>query len=248
MRDVRILILLFLALPLTGLQAQKVYHSNGGEIIFSGADVNFNGQSVNTNIRFTMFFHTQHLVNLDLGDHIGLYTGFGIRNVGMITEDLFQNVGFINVDNTHPDYGKSVKLKRRCYSLGFPLALKLGSFGKHFFIFGGYEYEWMFHYKQKLFIDGGKIKETEWTSNRVNSWIPSVFAGIQFPQGVRLKVRYYLEDFLNPGFAGTDFNKYPVDYSQFGSSGMWYISVAFFFNRNQIMEMISGSGDRSAQL
>lgn len=234
-----IVLILLMAIVTLEVKSQKIYHSNGGEIIFSGADVNFNGVDVNTNIRFTLFFHAQHHVNLDLTNNIGLFTGIGIRNVGLITEDLYQNMGFMDIDNTHPDYNKNTKLKRRSYSLGFPIALKIGSFSKHFFLFAGGEYEWMFHYKQKLFLNDEKRKFKEWTSDRVNPWIPSLFAGIQFPQGFRLKFKYYMDDFLNPAFTGIDFSE-QVDYSQFESTGIWYISLAFFINKAKIKELMSG--------
>jgi hypothetical protein len=211
-----------LAVFAISVQAQQVYMSSGGEIIFSGADVNFNGRDVNNNIRFTLFFHLQQQLNFDLSDNIGLYTGLGIRNVGLIMEDYYQNVGY-DVDQTHPDYNKNTKIKHRSYALGFPLALKLGSFDKGYFAFGGVEYEWMFHYKQKKFIDGAKSKFTEWTSDRVNPWIPSWFVGLQFPGGFNLKFKYYLDDFLNKDFVGQDFGQ-DVDYSQFETSGIWYIS------------------------
>ena len=151
----RYILLLILTLAFFSTDAQKkhIYHSAGNEIIFSGADINFNGTDVNNNIRFTLFFHTQQQINFDLTDNIGLYTGFAIRNVGLIMEDYFQNVGYA-VDNTHPDYNKNTKVKHRSYSLGFPVAVKLGSFSKNYFFFAGGEYEWMFHYKQKKFIDG----------------------------------------------------------------------------------------------
>ncbi len=239
----RLYLLLAIVMLIATLEtnAQKIYHTNGGEIILSGADVSYSGMSINSNLRFTAFFHTQHFLNLDLGNNIGLMTGLGIRNMGFITEDLMQNIGFLDIDNTHPDFGKSVKLKRRSYSAGFPIALKLGSFSKHFFLFGGYEWEWMFHYKQKLFIDDEKIKEKEWTSDRVNTWVPSVFGGIQFPQGFRLKFRYYMNDFLNSDFTGTDFNEYAVDYSQFESTGIWTISLAFFLNKDKVPSIL-GTG------
>lgn len=245
MKKILAVLVIMMVLAILDTDAQKIYHSSGGEVIFSGADVNFNGLDVNTNIRFTLFFHAQHYANLDLTNNIGLFAGLGIRNIGLITEDLYQNVGFLNIDNTHPDYNKNIKLKRRSYSLGFPVALKLGSFSKHFFLFAGGEYEWMFHYKQKLYIDGEKHKFKEWTSDRVNPWIPSLFGGIQFPQGFRLKFKYYMDDFLNPDFTGTDFGE-QVDYSQFESTGMWYISVAFFLNKNKIKQLFGGGFEETA--
>lgn len=224
----RTLIILALCFAFFNIQAQdqKVYMSTGGEIMFSGADINFNGTEVNTNVRFTLFFHMQQQLNFDLTNNIGLYTGIGIRNVGLIMEDYFQNVGY-DVDQNHPDYNKNTKIKHRSYALGFPIALKLGAFDKNFFAYGGAEYEWMFHYKQKKFIDGAKYKFKEWTSDRVNPWIPSWFVGVQFPGGFNLKFKYYMDDFLNSDFVGQDFGQ-DVDYSQFETSGIWYISFTTF--------------------
>ncbi len=218
----------------------KVYYSNGFEFILSGADVKFNSVDVNTNMRFTLFFHTQQHVNYDFNDHFGLFTGFNIRNVGFIVEDYYQNVGFSDINSDDPNWNKNTKIKRRSYALGFPLAFKVGSFDKHFFFFAGGEYEWMFHYKQKQFIDGNKSIYKEWNSNRVNSWIPSLFAGVQFPQGFRLKFKYYLDDFLNPSFTGEDFGR-PVDYSEFGSTGMWYVSMSFFINKKHMEKLKDGT-------
>jgi hypothetical protein len=235
--------LLFFALALLSLQAnaqKKIYHSNGFEFILSGADVKFNDVNVNTNMRFTLFFHTQQHVNLDFNDHFGLFTGIGIRNVGFIVEDQYQNVGFSDIGPEHQNWNKNTKIKRRSYSLGFPLAFKVGSFDKHFFFFAGGEYEWMLHYKQKQFLDGNKVVFKEWNSNRVNTWIPSLFAGVQFPQGFRLKFKYYMEDFLNTDFEGVDFGQ-PVDYSDFQSTGMWYVSMAFFINKKQLEKLRSGT-------
>ena len=238
----QIFILIFiLAIPSFETSAQKkIYHSNGFEFILSGADVKFNGVDVNTNMRFTLFLHTQQHVNLDFNDHFGLFAGIGIRNVGFIVEDLYQNVGFSDINNEHPNWNKNTKLKRRSYAMGFPLAFKVGSFDKHFFFFAGGEYEWMFHYKQKLFLDGNKVIFREWNSNRVNSWIPTLFAGVQFPQGFRLKFKYYMEDFLNPSFVGVDFGQL-VDYSEFESTGMWYVSMAFFINKKHLEKLKSGT-------
>jgi len=215
----------------------NIYRSSGGEVIFSGADVRFNDVEVNTNMRFTLFFHTQQLLNIDLSSKFGLYTGAAIRNVGLITEDLYQNVGFGDIDNTHPNWNKNTKIKRRSYSLGFPLAFKLGTLNKNYFLYAGGEYEWMFHYKQKQFLDGNKTKFTEWGSKRVNTWVPSLFAGIQFPGGINLKLKYYMQNFLNTGFKGFDFGQ-EVDYSQFQSSGIWYISVAVMLNKKQLQKMM----------
>ena len=220
------LLILILSLAFITLEAQKgnIYLSSGGEIILSGADVVFNGTETNTNARFTIFFHFQQQINFDLHNNVGLYTGFAIRNVGLIMEDYYQNVGY-DVDQTDINYNKNTKIKHRSYAMGFPLAIKVGSFEDNFFAYGGVEYEWMFAYKQKKFIDGDKYKFTDWNSDRVNTWIPSWFVGLQFPAGINLKFKYYMDDFLNKDFTGQDFGE-NVDYSQFESTGIWYISLS----------------------
>jgi len=247
MKSKIIVAVLALALISTGSHAQKrIYRSGGGEIILSGADVRFNNADVNTNMRFTLFFHTQQMINFDLTEYLGFYAGAAIRNVGLITDDLYQNVGFSDIDNSHPNWNKSTKIKRRSYSLGFPVAVKLGAIKKQYFLYAGGEYEWMFHYKQKLFIDDNKTKYKEWTSDRVNPWIPSVFAGVQFPGGLNLKLKYYLNDFLNTDFVGQDFGE-NVDYSQFESTGIWYISLSMIINSKQLKDMMESQGfDKSA--
>lgn len=218
------------------------YKTNGAEIIFSGANVSFNGSDVNTNMRFTAFFHGQQMFNMDLTSFLGFYTGFGIRNIGFITDDLYQNMGFLGVNDQHPDWNKDTRIKRRSYALSFPGAIKIGSMKKQVFAYAGASYEWMFHYKQKLFIDGEKFKFSEWGSNRVNAWIPSFFAGIQFPGGMNLKFKMYMDDFLNPGFTGVDFGE-DVDYSTFGSTNIYYISFSTIINKNSVKKMMGGGED-----
>jgi len=224
-------------------QNDKIYLSTGGEVILSGADVNFNGTDVNTNMRFTIFFHLQTQINFDLSNNVGLFSGLAIRNVGLIMEDYYQNVGY-DVDNTDPNYNKNTKIKHRSYALGFPIAIKLGSFDDNFFAYGGVEYEWMFHYKQKKFIDGEKYKFKEWTSDRVSPWLPSWFVGLQFPGGINLKFKYYMNDFLNKDFSGQDFGV-DVDYSQFESTGIWYISLSSMIKWKSIKRVMKKELDNT---
>ena len=71
--------------------------------------------------------------------------------------------------------------------LGVPLAIKLGSFKNHFYFFGGGEYEMAFHLKEKYWTDsfdrsGPKTKSTEWFSSQTPTFLPSLFAGVQFPR------------------------------------------------------------------
>ena len=58
-----------------------------------------------------------------------------------------------------------------------------------------------YHYKEKEFLPSGKRKYTEWFSDRVNLFIPSVFVGVTFPDGLSLKFTYELNDMMNKDFA-----------------------------------------------
>ena len=205
-----------------GIKAQDVYTVSGGEVIFQSSQVEKDGNDVNTNLRFTLFLHLGEYLHIDLGDHIGLFSGIGLRNVGLITDQ------------------DDVKIKYRTYNLGMPLALKLGSFKKNLYLFGGAEYEWMVHFKQKIFESGNKTKYTSWFSNRTPDFIPSAFVGLQFPAGIQLKFRYYLNDYLNHNFKGEGVNE---DYTVFDKTQVWYISVSFHIRNKELMNYKTVSSD-----
>lgn len=203
------------------LKGQKVYTTSGGEVIFQSAMVESSGADINTNLRLSMAFHLGEFVHADFGKYLGVFSGIGLRNVGFITEE------------------NDIKIKYRSYNLGIPLALKIGSLKKNLYLFGGGEYEWMFHFKQKTFIDGNKHKESEWFSSRTPSFIPSVFAGVQFPEGFQLKFKYYLDDFLNHNYNGGPNENYTI----YNKNQIWYISISYIIrnkkNKNREPESIN---------
>ena len=206
------LITLFFAYPVS---AQKVYTMSGGELIFSSSIIEQNESDVNSNLRFTLFFHLGEFVHLDLGNNFGFFSGIGLRNVGFITEE------------------NDLKIKYRSYNLGVPIAFKTGSFRKNLYVFGGAEYEWMFQFKQKVFENEEKTKYTAWFSNRTNDFIPSVFGGVQFPKGFQIKFKYYLRDFLNHQYnGGGAYN----NYTTFNRTQVWYISLSYLIRNNKIKE------------
>lgn len=217
MKKIIFVFALFIFCKSNFINAQAVYPVSSGEMIFSFADVEENGINVPSNMRFTIFFNYGQYWHFDVNNNVGFYTGGAVRNVGFITEQ------------------DDRKIKRRSYSLGLPLALKLGSFKDNIYIFGGGEYEWLFHYKQKIFVNDSKIKKTEWFSDRTKRFIPSVFTGIQFPKGLNVKFKYYLDDFLNKNFIGTDLGE-DVDYSDFSQTQVYYISVSFQIKSNKYKE------------
>lgn len=221
----KIVLMALIAMAGMALKAQsKVYSITSGEMIFSWADVeqtiNGEAQSINSIPRFSMFFHVGQYLHMDLTNNVGLFSGAAIRNIGFITEDDALDIE---------------KEKHRSYTLGVPLALKLGSFRNHFYLYGGGEYELLFHYKYKYWIDGEKHKTSEWFSDRTNRFVPSVFAGVQFPGGLNVKVKYYLDDFLNNDFKKGDNPR--NDYSRFGKTQMFYISLSWQFDSHDIKKI-----------
>jgi hypothetical protein len=164
----------------------KVYFKSASEFIFSMGMVDAKGGpnplaelDVKPVVRFSGFFHLQEQLHFDFSKHIGIFTGIGVRNVGMIN-----------------NLSDSVKVKQRVYSLGIPLALKLGKFPGGFYVASGAEGELFFHYKQKDFYDGEKRKRSEWFSDRVNLFNPSVFLDFNTRKGSYIRFKYYLMDFL----------------------------------------------------
>lgn len=185
----------------------KPYSSSSFELIFSFAKVDSASQQFSNTVRFTCFFHLQEFMHYDVSKSIGFFSGVAIRNVGFIFD--------------HHD----VKTKMRSYSLGIPLAIKMGSLSNNFYAYAGGEIEWMFHFKRKEFENGEKSIRSEWFSSRVNPLIPSIFFGIQFPKGVNVKFKYYLENFLNPSFTETVNGTIVQPYKGW-STQMFYVSLA----------------------
>jgi hypothetical protein len=245
-----ILTVICLGLISVSSMAQKVYTESGGEIIFSTSQASFTkaftdqyqGASLmSNNVRFTCFFHVGQYLHYDFSNNVGIFTGLGIRNIGMITDEaLPQQVG----DGEVP-YG-NYKIIRRQYTLGLPLALKIGAFDKNIFFYGGGEYEMAFHFKEKYWQgaddrSGTKTKDTEWFSEQTPTFMPSVFGGIQFMHGLNIKFRYYLTDFLNHDYkgngnsvAGSTFDI--SDQSRYEESNIFYVSLSWYFNAGDMID------------
>ncbi len=187
---VAFLVVLFITAGNAGAQT-RFYGSSGGEMIFSFAKIDHNGSTGQNILRWSPVFNTQGFLNADFGNAFGLIAGLGIKNVGFI------DAGF-DPDNS------AVKKKFRTYNLGIPVGIKLGNLRK-FFLFGGYEIEFPFHYKEKTFINGQKTDSriSTWFTSRVPSYYNTVFAGIQFPMGLTLKFKYYFTGFFNENFTET---------------------------------------------
>lgn len=208
------ILFLFILSNLTG-QADKFYKENGGELIFSFADLEKNGEHINNPMRFSMFLHLGQKYHYNMNSYVGVFSGYSLRNIGFISEE------------------NDIKTKRRTYSFGIPFAIKTGILDKNFFIYGGASYELFFHYKQKRFVDGEKSRFSEWFSPRTERFGYSLFTGIQFPGGWNLRFKYYPGDFLNHDFKGTDFGQ-EVDYSDYSRSNLFYIGLSFNFRPDKL--------------
>jgi hypothetical protein len=246
------LIIFIIGLTKVPLMAQHVYPVTSGEIIFSQSNTTFTqafldqypgaGLSGN-NVRFTAFFHLGQYIHCDFTDKFGFFSGLGIRNVGMITdESLPQTVSTTGGTVPYSDYN----VIRRQYMLGVPLAIKVGSFKNHLYFFAGGEYEMAFHLKEKYWTDsfdrsGSKTKSMQWFSSQTPTFLPSVFAGVQFPRGVNLKFKYYLTDFLNSDYKvssnSTDGSSFSIsDLTRYESSQLFYFSLCWQFDTSSLWD------------
>jgi len=195
----------------------KAYVTTGGELIFSFANAEQNGNSLGSVLRFSPIFNLQVMVNQDVNRNFGLFTGMSVRNVGYITDDY-----------KDPANNLIYKKKFRTYNLAIPLGFKVGDLDKTFF-YGGYEVELAFSYKEKTYDGGDKIdKITGWFSDRNELFQHGFLAGVQFPRGVNVKFKYYLSEFHNQDYT-TNANIKP--YAGLKSNIM-YVSLNFFLFKN----------------
>lgn len=197
-------------------RTHRFYYSQEGEMIFSFANIETDTMDIENILRWSPVFNFTGHLNYDISKYLGLDFGLGIRNVGFIAK--------------MPDAPNDLKKKFRTYNLGLPIGIKIGDLDQKnpFFVFGGYEIEIPFHYKEKTFEDGDKTdKITGWFSDRTERFTQSVYAGIQFPQGFSLKFKYYLNNFFNE-----DFEKFEdgVSYKPYNgfTANVFYFSINWY--------------------
>ncbi len=231
----------------------NAYTTSGMELIFSWGQLEYTNayktaynqaSIVSQPVRFTLFFHFQQFYHLDFNNNIGFFTGVGMRNIGMISDEVLpENYQ----DNPNNATYFNAKIIRRTYTLGVPLAIKLGSFKDHLHVYAGGEMEWAFHMKEKWWDghsrSGTKTKRTDWWPSDITTFLPSVFVGIQFPGGANLKFRYYLEDFLNAGtpeYTATNRADVVSDLTKYKQSNMLYVSLSYQIKTGKIIDLVDG--------
>jgi hypothetical protein len=243
-----LLLLFFSTFILAQIKAQKIYTLTSGELIFSFSDVQLsndfksqygNAEITKTNVRFTLFFHIGEYLHMDFNNKIGIFTGLGIRNVGLSSDEKLPDL--VGSDQTL-DY----KIIKRLYTIGLPLAIKLGSFKDHFYFFAGGECESALQYKEKYWTNtqtrsGSMTKSTQWFGNQTPHFLPSVFAGVQMPHGFNIRFKYYLIDFLNNEYksgnndaSGAVYNV--SDLTRYAKSQVFYFSICWQFRNKGLIE------------
>lgn len=137
-----------------------------------------------TPLRFSMIGIGTNF-NYDFDEHFGIFTGVSIKNVGFI-----EKMG----DST---------VKRRLYTAGIPLGIKIGNLQKRNYVFLGGGVDFPINYREKGFVDrGNKEKFNEFWSERVEWYQPHLFVGAAF-RGSTVKVQYYTGNFFNTDFENT---------------------------------------------
>ena len=222
-------------------ELHEVYSITTGELIFAWSNASFTdefkaanpaSQLTSNNLRFSLFFHLAENWHYDITSSFGMLTGIGVRNVGMSTNEVHD----FNGDGDPENY----KFVRRSYLVGVPFGLKLGSLKNNLYMFGGFEYELAFHYKQKYWEahtrTGGKTIDKKWFGEQTPTFMPSFFVGVQFPKGIHLTVKHYFYDFLNTDY-GNDTD--PInDFSRYAQSQITYISLNWQFRPNKIRQSV----------
>ncbi|MCD6063796.1 MAG: hypothetical protein K0R82_1707 [Flavipsychrobacter sp.] len=138
-----------------------------------------------TPLRFTWFINFGININHDFSNNFGVFSGLGIKNIGFIERHRL-------LDST---------VKRRVYTLGAPLGIKIGNLKKRNFVLLGVGADLAYHYKEKGFTHRlHKDKTREWFSDRTPLIMPHVFLGASFDPGITIKAQYYFNNFLNTDF------------------------------------------------
>jgi hypothetical protein len=142
-------------------------------------------KTITTTPRYTLFFNGGVDANYKISNHFKVFTGICFKNIGLIDK-----------------YDDTLKVKRRMYTMGAPLGLKIKVNENLKFKLGA-DFNLVFNYKEKVFRNGDKTaKFNEFFSNKTPLFYPSIFAGITIYK-ISLTANYYPNNFFN-----TDYNFY----------------------------------------
>jgi len=198
----------------TAEKTREMYTVSATETILSWGNVESAGLETANIARFTPFINFGTQLHMDFSEKSGFYTGLTVRNVGIIT-----------------NLNDSVRVKQRVYTVGIPVAFKVGDMDGNLFA-AGFEAEFAINYKQKVFVNEEKSKSNIWFSDRTNIFLPSVFAEVKSKYGNYIRFKYYLTDFLQEG--NQKVNVSGVDYNPTRST-MMYVSVGLMMRNLEIV-------------
>ncbi len=186
------------------------------EINFSFSNTTQNDEGIRDIVRFAPFFNGSEQLHFNIARPVGIYTGLGIKNIGFIARPTLSD-------------GSEIKVKQRVYSLYMPLAIKLGNMGKHRYLAAGGELNMFFNYKEKVFQNGTKSRNSEWFSDKVELFNPAFFIELVGSYSF-IKFTWYPNNFVkeqsNYEFVN-DPNKIALNYPS--QSSVFSISVGWIF-------------------
>jgi predicted small lipoprotein YifL len=214
MKNFFTLLVLCTLFTLAGYGQKKTYWTSGLEIPFSEATIeDSQNPDAKSTLRFAPIINLQSMINADMTQHVGLFSGIAVRNVGYIYDD-YSTV--LPEGVTTP-----IKKKFRTFNIGIPVGIKLGNLDGLFF-YGGYEIEFPFAYKEKTFNTADEKQNTDvyWFSDRTKNLQQSWLVGIQFPYGLNLKFKYYFTEFHNEDFEANGVKPYAGLHTN-----IWYFSL-----------------------
>lgn len=169
--------------------ARKFYTSSGFDAaLFQTAFLRRPGRHDEfTYLRFSYFVNLGFDVNYDFDNNFGIFTGLGIKNMGFTQKES---------DST---------IKRRVYTIGAPLGLKIGNLGKRQYMILGGGIDVPFNYREKAWVSRKhKHKMNEWFSDRNEDYMTYLFVGASISRGTIVKLQYYPGNFLNQDYQQTN--------------------------------------------
>jgi hypothetical protein len=209
MRNIILAFLFIALLSASNIQAQKIYSSNQFKLIFSTApNLSRGNQSIASPMRFTAFFNYSTFINIDLTKTLGLSIGLEAKNIGLITKDSI------------------FRTKHRAYAIGVPIYLRVGNMDKKWYFLAGAQYDYLFAYKEKVFVNDAKIKRHGY--NNVTPFIPSVFLGFRSKSGTSVSLHYMLQNFFTDDYRFKDPTQDNAPLSQgYNHSQLVYFTIGF---------------------
>lgn len=139
-------------------------------------------------------------------DSYGTFIGAGLRNMGFIWED-------------------SIKHKRRALGVSIPAALKFGNVADNKYFTVGAELDLYFHFKQKDWIDGKKVKQRSFFNEEINPVSPIVAVGYNYKM-TYIRFKYHVFDFYNTKYSYMENGVEVFPYEGI-TSKMFYLSITF---------------------